>query len=720
MDFALAWGKAAGVPAEPSPLDSVEERPAGMEASLRSLFLPVSVAVALVTTHLPLLAQVPDTSLIESAVNRRGFAALEMHERSRDPVDAAAAARAFSLSLKSDRDDVWAHYGLALTLYRARKTMSVVRTAGVADGEAAKVTVRLLERALDIEPDFVLAAELLEQAAERAKDRAAQGRALQVLERNGRIHPESLETVPEGALGLLQSARHHYEKREDAAGTELYFAGVASWDENAAAAYIADALLIADDQENIALTDGTLEKRAATLAGFWKKRSVRDGVTVAARIGEHYRRVNYARSRFRLASSRHATRDLMGRKKVGLAAEMDDRGPVYIRYGPPTEPKAWNVERLETGLLTWAYLNPNGRYTAFHFTAHDGELRRNYRLVTDLLRDMGRWSPSASAVEDRGAELMELAKYEPRYAFIAARLMTVRNMNRVPRDSPFRRTDRLIAEQSMDDLVRLNERITLDNFSVLAEAHQGDRAQPVYQRPLVAFHDFATFRGNGCTDFVYSVAAAAPSYRLNVAVADTFTWDAQDIDAVVAKEIAPGEYLRATGVFCMQPDYNAFVRLTVSTDSLTGVIAGGSVTIPDYATRSAVLMSDLLFAAPDDGSFIRGNARLALVPPRQFRQNEAFRIFYELYNMPRANPYKTEITFETVRGNVFAKLFKGRSKTTVSFEDATVTGDVVQELRTLIPEVESGEVRVTVKVTDLVTRQTAAKSETIWIIPSAD
>jgi hypothetical protein len=65
-------------------------------------------------------------------------------------------------------------------------------------------------------------------------------------------------------------------------------------------------------------------------------------------------------------------------------------------------------------------------------------------------------------------------------------------------------------------------------------------------------------------------------------------------------------------------------------------------------------------------------------------------------------------------------LFKGRSKTTVSFEDATVTGDAVQELRTLIPEVESGEVRVTIKVTDLTTRQTAAKSKTIWITPAPE
>ena len=63
---------------------------------------------------------------------------------------------------------------------------------------------------------------------------------------------------------------------------------------------------------------------------------------------------------------------------------------------------------------------------------------------------------------------------------------------------------------------------------VLAQQRGGGPPQP-----MTFFHDFATFRGRGCTDVVYSVAAPAARYQLTLAIADTFTWDAQSIDTVM-------------------------------------------------------------------------------------------------------------------------------------------------------------------------------------------
>jgi hypothetical protein len=173
-------------------------------------------------------------------------------------------------------------------------------------------------------------------------------------------------------------------------------------------------------------------------------------------------------------------------------------------------------------------------------------------------------------------------------------------------------------------------------------------------------------------------------------------------------------------VLCTAPDQNAYARLTVTADSVTGATMGGDQRIPDYSDRSQLLISDLLLATTRDGPFVRGAAHLELVPPRQFREGEQFRAFYELYNLPLGRRYKTDITFETVRSNPFAKLFKGKSKTTVSFEDEVRSNGVVQELRTLVPETEPGEVRIIVKVTDLTTGVSASTKETVWILPAAD
>jgi hypothetical protein len=309
-----------------------------------------------------------------------------------------------------------------------------------------------------------------------------------------------------------------------------------------------------------------------------------------------------------------------------------------------------------------------------------------------------------------------MARYDPRYAFVAARLETMRTYGIVPPGTIDRLRMQRVVELN-EDIRRQLQRITYDNRERIFQAFEKDAAPPRFERPLTVFHDFATFRGSGCTDFVYTVAAAVPAYRVTLAIADTFFWDVESVDAVVSKDMTPGGYLRSTGVLCTAPDYNAYARLNVTADSTTGATAGGELTIPDYSDRSQLLVSDMLFATTEDGPFTRGRAHLALVPPRQFREGEPFRAFYELYNMPLGRKYKTDITFETLRSNPFAKLFKGKSKTTVSFEDEVRTSDVVQELRTLVPQTESGEVRITVKVTDLNTGVSASRQETIWILP---
>jgi hypothetical protein len=272
-------------------------------------------------------------------------------------------------------------------------------------------------------------------------------------------------------------------------------------------------------------------------------------------------------------------------------------------------------------------------------------------------------------------------------------------------------------ENGVEDARRQNDRITEDNREMLFAAFDADAAYPRFTRPMTLYHDLATFRGNGCTDVVYSVAAPTGAYKLSVAIADTFTWETQSVDTVVWKGSAVGMYLRSTGVICTRPDYNGYVRFTASTDSMTGVTAGGELTIPDYSERR-LLMSDLLFGLDEDGPFERGAAKLAIVPPRQFKQKEPFRLFYEIYNLPLGGKYRTTLTFDVKRANPIARLFRGNSKFTVSFEGEATTEGLVQEIRTLAPEIEDGEVLLTVKVENLATRETATNQEKLWILPA--
>lgn len=664
-------------------------------------------------------ADTTDTSL-------RGFAALEQHRTSGDLAHASDAARAFATALRENPNDPVAHYGLAATLFNARKTMTIVRQFGVAHGEALHAAKRSLEKALELKPNYGDAARLLLQVAEQAGDQKALERALAAMPAAAPAAAPTakaaVEKAPVTAADYVRRAAELYARGENVAAYNAYRAGLELWDRAGADAYVYDILVTADKQEVISLTDGDPAKRRAALERFWQKRAVRGGISVPDRIAEHYRRLDGARTRYPLPreEGRHLPLNVYGKERTGLERELDDRGLIFVRYGEPTErihgrdyQERIDMRSHELGHEAWAYRDPDGRYRIYHFFGG--------RLEADVLRGIAR--PTLDGSPTVSPDAMErLARLDSRYAFMAARLETIKNYRNMaalipPENIEARRAIEARIADRYEDIRRQNLRMSERNRDMLFAAFDEDAAYPRFTRQLTMFHDFATFRGDGCTDVVYSVAAPTSGYNLSVAVADTFTWQTQSVDTLVLKGSAVGMYLRSTGVLCMEPDYNAYVRFTASIDSVTGATAGGNLMIPDYS-GSRLMISDLLFGSDEDGPFVRGNARIAIVPPRQFKQNEPFRLFYEIYNLPAGARYKTTLTFETKESNPVVKLFKGSNKVTFSFEGETSTAGVAQEIRTLTPQIEDGEVELTVTVQ--AGTQTTTKKEKLWILPPDD
>ena len=71
-------------------------------------------------------------------------------------------------------------------------------------------------------------------------------------------------------------------------------------------------------------------------------------------------------------------------------------------------------------------------------------------------------------------------------------------------------------------------------------------------------------------------------------------------------------------------------------------------------------------------------------------------------------------------GNPLVRLFKGNTTVTLSFEGEATEAGLVQEIRTLAPEIEDGEVELTVTVLNLATGETASNKEKLWILPAED
>ena len=645
--------------------------------------LPALLLTVLLISPTPLAAQSADAGLrdyVESletwseaelkraAENRdrrkAGFALLELHRRVRNQAHAARAARLFAQEIRDDESEVWARYGLATVLTNHPRAYNIIRVMDVtAAANAADAAVEQLRRSLRLAPDFAEAETLLSSIAHREED-------------------VTVKPLYDGATP--------------------YFTALAAADDATLDKFVEDLAIIATSQEMLTVTQGSREKRVEAVRLFWKKRAVRDGVSQDERIREHFRRLDEARQRFDKHIPAHT---VLGRKRQGWEGKMDDRGLIFVRYGEPhlREYAGSEVGRREDqGLEVWVYLQPDGRYHTYYFIAG--------RLEADPLAVMGYDNTSIVDV---------LRKYDARYAFVNARSETARLHDFMRRVNPdYAATAERAAGDLAEDVRRQNSRIVERNRRMLFMAFDADAAPRRFGRQLPFFYDLATFRGHGCTDIIYSVAAPGPNYRLTMAVADTFTWEAQTVDTVIAAATHPGQFVRGTGVFCARPDHNSYVRMTAAADSSLGATAGGELRIPDYSGHG-LLMSDILLADTAPGALVRGSARLALVPPRQFEEGEPFRVFYELYNLPAGRAYRTEITLVTTEASFFTRLFKGKSSTRVTFEGVATGDGVMQELRTFIPQVEAGEAELSVKVTDLVTGESAKSRKKLWISPSS-
>lgn len=669
---------------------------------------------------------------------RAGFVTLELYRRTSKPQLAAAAAREFVAALKRQPRSAWAHFGLALTLFRAPKTMAIVRALGADAGEAIHVAKRHAAKALNIAPAFVEAADLLGIIALRVDDRNAAARARRIIDAHG-PPPISASEVSFGAsdtisilahdptrgVEYLAHAKSQFNEHHDSEGAARYFKGLALLDSASILRYAGEAALIANAQEEAALAKAGIQELHSLLDVFWRKRAVRDGISVGKRIATHYRRLAMARERYALPPNAKGAPPFGAviLKSSQSAQGLDDRGIVFVRYGEPMElVRAIGPQFVPNE--TWVYRNTDGTLSAYRFVANSAA--SGYRLIADA-REMIALEHDAQLRGDSArihAYSDDLAiidffsrqgKYTHQYAALAARLTSLHNYIRMADALKTEDIRQKVSEAILD--IKADARAVAQN-----ELHRGqfalqhDDAAPRFARPLPIYVDLATFRGNGCTDVIYSVSVASVGYRLFVGIADTVTWLAQGVDTIAVAPRTMRGQLRSSGLVCMPPGRNAYARVTASVSDSVGASVSEQFEIPDYS-GTALAMSDIVIALPKDGPFVRGTARLAMAPPRQFKQNESFRVFYEVYNLPRGGRYRTDIRLDVRSGNQVTRLFRGKKSMKVSFEGEVNQDGVLQEIRTLHPQIEAGEVTLHVTINDLASGATASKTKTIWIMP---
>lgn len=209
--------------------------------------------------------------------------------------------------------------------------------------------------------------------------------------------PVDADSLPSGSASL-QTARSAFAEGHAGAGADAYWEGCRAAAPETLASYWRDFAGVATPTEADAWATadslpGTRRNDAAcaVLRRGWARRAARTGQTVAERLALHYERLRYARERYSLDPEhmRLGPRTRLLSNQVGRPeeAELDDRGLVYVRLGPPDRTASFSgTQGPNRSLLagsfqisptcyhpneSWAYDYPQGS-RVFHFSPLEG------------------------------------------------------------------------------------------------------------------------------------------------------------------------------------------------------------------------------------------------------------------------------------------------------------------------------------------------------------
>ncbi|MGQ0560334.1 MAG: hypothetical protein ACT443_00505 [Gemmatimonadota bacterium] len=514
-------------------------------------------------------------------------------------------------------------------------------------------------------------------------------------------------------------------------GARAYFSGVERLSEETAPTYYDAVVAIASEREKGAWASADLEGRKQWLERFWGVRAASAGITVAERMAEHFKRLAAAHDKYRRESKRGAAPggSLVVQTYKSDMLPFDDRGVIYVRHGAPDEIVRTSDIDLRPN-ETWVYRR-NEKNVLYNFVV----LREasDFRLVEDVLAAL---DPSTRGVPTEAAVklLRDRQAYEPRYAAVAQRFESYDRASRGFANA-------MAASETMQDANTASTRLSAELREQALAALNSDSDVPDFKGDLPFWYDLYAFKGRaGLTDV--TAAAAIPgtslfsqpmgtqfiySIQASLIFVDTATSEITRKDSVFtylsSRVLGEHEHLRLT-IDMTVPHSKAGLHRIVLRDRVNpgaGQLYGGPSDIRNFSGES-LMMSDIVLAESEDGGWRRGDARLALVPPRQFEEKKPLKLFYELYNLPANAAYRTEISMAPVAGVTgfgrIRKLFGGSDGTIqLQFEGGAPpdTEGTIQELKQVSAEVKPGKYKVVVRVTNLDNQQ-SVRSETVFVV----
>ncbi|MDX2206186.1 MAG: hypothetical protein SFU57_00950 [Gemmatimonadales bacterium] len=549
-----------------------------------------------------------------------------------------------------------------------------------------------------------------------------------------------LKGYPHPGLLRMELARDLHALDSAAAGARSYFAGIEDTSTATVAAYTRELRWLGSPEELEAWEALAPEERPNWLAGFWGTRDVAEGRAEGARLAEHYRRLEYALTAYRLRVSatggRHRIkstsssteslsdsrelRELRAEGNVTSEQEMDllrfldqdavtlgsnsaffsyrssqdlldDRGVVYVRHGAPEQRKA-TIGGV--AMEIWRYQRHTGDIVlSFKEVDFDGQAGASVLVPTLLTEDPYfrdqlcaidvTLCPLKFSVALPGASQNNIS----RFASEARRLRSGVQLNHS-------RTKGLEAIQTAtetDDFVRPIERTLSPLIQIYGLTHltsDGPRLVASFAIPGEELTATQPATANG--RYLYPISIRLDAVRRSDGVrfgVDTLRHFATTVP------VAKGAFLVGTVELPVAPgEWTASLTLATH-DGRLAVANLGRVTAPAVG---GVVLSDLVFGKVGGGAeWSSGRSRVSLNPLNTFTERGEAAVYVQVRGIARDASYRA--VFEFFDGNDDAA--DVTPKLTLSFTEQSPGG--IQELqRTLgLGQLKPGGYRVRLTVT---------------------
>jgi len=490
-------------------------------------------------------------------------------------------------------------------------------------------------------------------------------------------------------LGLYELGRSQLGLGLDVGATS-YYEGAAFNDTASVPLYRKDLEYFASAAELAAFDSTSGQGRSTWLHEFWGSRDDASLRSPNERLKEHYRRLQYARTNFRLASV-HRHYNIEEVYHSG-STEFDDRGMIYIRHGTPSDRASYAEPGIEPN-ETWVYRHPDGDLV-FHFVSREDV--QDFKLVESLLDIFG----YSTAVQLQGASV-SLAYNTTTEQLLSSR-QNISPLYSKMKGAGGASISRYMAEERSQGRSSYTRGTNSDSY----ELH--------FSRPLSARVQVLAVgwdQAGALVQVSYAIAGGSligvPTsrgqvypVRLRFSVLDSAGHSVASIDTTrffLSRTPVPvTEHLVGRAEVNVPPGQYSY-RVLVQQGEDAGIILPTDTVRVSHETQLAV--SDLVLgrreshlawvAAPEDTVYMN--------PLQTFRRTEDMQLYYEVYGAVPGVPLKTEVV---VRKGGSGGLFgKGGSAISLKFEEKA-EGEVTRANRNIdLSRLKAGTYTIGVRVT---------------------